>query len=129
MNELLTLNFWFNMRPGVIGVGAFRAILVFVVILAALTLVSYFLKKQKQFGFYKRILSRLNNLCLANTIIGLFLTFFVYEQLPFLAMRIWLLLWLLGILVWLGFITNTMLKIPKLKKSQAKEQNYQKYIP
>ena len=129
MNELLTLNFWFNMRPGAIGVGAFRAILVFVVILAALTLAFYFLKKQNQFGFYKRIFNGLNNLCLANTIIGLFLLFFVYEQLPFLSMRIWLLLWLLGILVWLGFIINSMLKIPKLKKNQAKEENYQKYIP
>jgi len=117
------------MRPGALGAGAFRAIFVFVVVLAALTLAFYFLKKQNQFGFYKKIFDRLNNLCLANTIIGLFLLFFIYEQLPFLSMRIWLLLWFLGILVWLGFIINSMLKIPNLKKSQTKEENYQKYIP
>ena len=117
------------MRPGALSVGVFRAILVFVIILAVLTLFFYFLKKQKKFGFYKRILSRLNNLCLANVIIGTFIIFFVYEQLPFLSMRIWFLLWLLGILVWLGFIVNSMLKIPKLKKNQAEEENYQKYIP
>ena len=129
MGELMSLNFWINMRPGAMNMGAFQVILVFVVILAALTLAFYFLKKQNQFGFYKKIFNRLNNLCLANTIIGLFLLFFIYEQLPFLAMRIWLLLWTLGILVWLGFIINTMLKIPKLKEDKAKEQGYQKYIP
>ena len=117
------------MRPGALETGAFRAMLVFIVVLAALTFAFYFFKKQKQFGFYKKIFDRLNNLCLANTIIGLFLIFFIFEQLPFLAMRIWLLVWVIGILVWLGFVVNAMLKIPKIKQDKAKEQDYQKYIP
>ncbi|MCK5060959.1 hypothetical protein KAR28_00245 [Candidatus Parcubacteria bacterium] len=125
----MSLKFWINMRPGALETGAFRAMLVFIVVLAALTFAFYFFKKQKQFGFYKKIFDRLNNLCLANTIIGLFLIFFIFEQLPFLAMRIWLLVWVIGILAWLGFIINAMLKIPKIKQDKAKEQDYQKYIP
>jgi hypothetical protein len=44
-------------------------------------------------------------------------------------MRIWLLLWLIGMGVWLGFILRHLSDIPKIKQEQERQAEYQKYVP
>ena len=62
-------------------------------------------------------------------IIGLFLTFFNYEMVPFLSARFWFLLWGIGILVWLFFIYKMIIKIPQKKALLEKEREFKKYVP
>ncbi len=129
MSTLLSLQYWVNMRPGSLSGLAMQAFLIFVIALVALGFVTFLLKKKKSAGLYKKVWQRLNSFSIGNTVIGIIIMFFTYEQLPFLSMRLWLLLWLVGMAVWLGFIVKSLLQVPILKEQLAKEQEYQKYIP
>jgi amino acid transporter len=129
MNTLLSPSFWFKLRPGLLSPFVFRSLIVFLVILIAGLIVFNLLKKQKTAGLYRKIWLKLGNFCLANLIIGLFLLFFAFEQLPFLAMRIWFLLWALGMIVWFLYIVKVMSKIPDIKKEKQEKEEFQKYIP
>ena len=61
--------------------------------------------------------------------IGLLLTFFNYEMVPFLSARFWLLLWAAGMVVWLAFIIGLVVKIPQRKVLLEKEKEFKKYVP
>lgn len=71
----------------------------------------------------------MNTFFFSNFIIGLFMLFFSYEMIPFLSTRVLYLLWLVMMLVWLGFILRDLAKIPKLIEEKKKEHEYKKYIP
>ena len=129
MSTLFSLSFWFKLRPGVLSTNVFYGIIVFLAILLAGILVFNALKKSKTAGLYRKIWIKLGNFCLGNLVIGLFLLFFAFEQLPFLAMRIWLLLWFIGMVVWMLFIIKVMSKIPDIKKEHEEKKEYEKYIP
>ena len=128
MGNLLKLSFWFNMTPGNLTQGALRLI---VVSLIGLLIGAVFFKilKNRKRNLYNKIWSKLHLFSLSNLIIGLFLLFFSYELLPFLSMRLWLLLWGLGMIVWLAFIFKIFNEIPKIKEKMAKEDEYKKYLP
>jgi hypothetical protein len=128
MDKLLTISYWVIIRPGQIEPFLFQGLVIFIAILVLITLISYLLKKRKS-GLYFKIWAKLNTFSLSNFIIGLFLLFFIREQLPFLAMRLWLLVWILSMLVWLGFIVKQLIKIPEIKKKAKEEKEFQKYIP
>ncbi|MEA3449662.1 MAG: hypothetical protein U9Q85_01650 [Patescibacteria group bacterium] len=129
MNILLSPSFWFELRPGVLSPFVFRSLIVFLSLLLAGILVFNLLKKQKSAGLYRKIWVSLGTFCLGNLIIGLFLLFFAFEQLPFLAMRAWFLLWFVGMFVWMLFIIKKMSKIPDIKQEKAEKEEFQKYIP
>lgn len=129
MNILLSPSFWFELRPGVLSPFVFRSLIVFLSLLLAGILVFNLLKKQKSAGLYRKIWVNLGTFCLGNLIIGLFLLFFAFEQLPFLAMRVWFLLWFVGMFVWILFIIKKMSKIPDIKQEKAEKEEFQKYIP
>jgi steroid 5-alpha reductase family enzyme len=44
-------------------------------------------------------------------------------------MRIWFLLWALGMIVWFLYIVKVMSKIPDIKKEKQEKEEFQKYIP
>jgi Na+/glutamate symporter len=129
MNTLLSLSFWLKLRPGLLSPFVFRGLIVFLTALLAGIIIFHLLKQQKTAGLYRKIWVSLGNFCLGNFIIGLFLLFFAFEQLPFLAMRLWFLLWIIGMILWLLFIIKQMSKIPDIKKEKAEKDEFQKYIP
>ncbi|MCK5510685.1 hypothetical protein KAI65_04060, partial [Candidatus Parcubacteria bacterium] len=108
--------------------GALRLIVVFLISLLIGAVFFKILKNRKR-NLYNKIWSKLHLFSLSNLIIGLFLLFFSYELLPFLSMRLWLLLWGLGMIVWLAFIFKIFNEIPKIKEKMAKEDEYKKYLP
>ena len=128
MGNLLKLSFWLNMTPGNLTQGALRLI---VVSLIGLLIGAVFFKilKNRKRNLYNKIWSKLHLFSLSNLIVGLFLLFFSYELLPFLSMRLWLLLWGLGMIVWLALIFKIFNEIPKIKEKMAKEDEYKKYLP
>lgn len=128
MKNLLTVGYWINMRPETLSPLGFKLLGMFLGGLAVFAFISYLLKTRKR-GLYFKIWRNLQTLCLTNLFIGLMLLFFSYESLPFLAMRLWFLLWGLGILAWLGFILKVLMTIPKEKKKMSKEKEFKKYIP
>jgi hypothetical protein len=128
MSTFLNLHFWFNVKPGLMAPGPFRLVAISVLILAILSLVSYFVKRRNK-GLYTKLWERLNTFFFSNLIIGTLLAFFSYEMVPLLSSRFWWPLWALSILVWLYFIVRHLLKLPDLRKQIDAEREYRKYLP
>ena len=129
MKNFFSLHFWTNMRPGSLTAFSQSVFLLFILILAILLFASWIIKKQKRKSLFNRIWRKLSSFSLTNIIISIFLLFFTYENLPFLSMRLWFLLWGLGMLVWLFFIFKEILNLPNIKKEMTKEEEFKKYIP
>jgi hypothetical protein len=129
MGNFLNLDFWFSLRPGAFINLSLKIVLGFIILLIILTIASGVVKKRWAKSLYSSFWSSLNSFFWANTIIGLFLTFFNYEMVPFLSARFWFLLWAISMLVWLYFICRVIIKIPQKKIQLEKEREYKKYIP
>ena len=128
MKNLLALKYWINMRPETFSPLGFKFLGVFLGGLAVFAFISYLLKTRKR-GLYFKVWRSLQTFCLSHLFIGLMLLFFAYESLPFLSMRLWFLLWGIGMLAWLGFILKVVMIIPKEKEKMSKEKEFKKYIP
>lgn len=127
MNNLLTLNYWFNLRPEAWLPPAQKVFIGLIIALAVAALIILITKKRT--GIYRGFLKRLYAFCLTNVIIGLLFIFFNYEAVPFFSARFWLGLWALIMIVWLVFILKDLKKIPAKKKQQEQEKELKKYIP
>src|SRR3989338_961283 len=104
MNQLLQWSFWFDARPLPFNsnflwiiVGVFAGAIIFAII-------SSRLRKQKTGPLHWQIWSKLLHLSLSFGLVGLLLVFFKEERIIYLGMRVWLILWVLICLVWLGFV-------------------------
>ncbi|MDD5031557.1 MAG: hypothetical protein PHR36_00750 [Patescibacteria group bacterium] len=128
MGNLLSLKFWFNLRPDALLPVYQKIFIFFVLALIVFFLFCRFFAKRKR-GLYTSFWRRLESFSLANTFIGLILLFFNYEFVPFLSARFWFLLWAIFMLTWLVFIAKSLLKIPENKKKLEEEREYKKYIP
>lgn len=129
MGNFLTLNFWFSSRPGVFISTSLKIILGFIFLLIILTVVTSIGKRKWVGSLYANFWNSLYYFFLTNAIIGLLLTFFNYEMVPFLSARFWLLLWGVSLLIWLVFIGRVVIKIPQKKAQLEKEKEFKKYIP
>lgn len=129
MENLLTLKFWFNPRPGLLIPLFARGFVGAILALAALAFVFRLLQARDKKGIYAKIWQSLFKLCLTNAVIGLILLFFIRELIPVLSSRFWLLLWAAETVVWLVFIARAALKIPERKQKLEQEKEYKKYIP
>lgn len=127
MGLLLSPKFWFNWRPSEMGPGTFKIFVGFLLVLVITMVLFAILKKQK--SVYGVIWRKLNLFSLSNLLIGAVLMFFSYELLPVLSARIWLLVWAIGMIAWLVFISRNMIKIPKLRARKKEEAEFNKYIP
>lgn len=129
MVNFLTWNFWFSSRPGAFIDFSLKVILGFTFLLIIFSIVSRVIKKRWFKSLYSSFWSGLYAFFLTNAIIGLLLTFFNYEMVPFLSARFWFLLWTISMLVWLFFIYRIAVKIPIKRAQLEKEQEFKKYIP
>jgi len=128
MGNLLSLKFWFNLRPGALLPIYQKTFVIFVLALIIFFLFCRLLTGRKR-GLYTSFWRRLQSFSLANAFIGLILLFFSYELIPFLSSRFWLLLWAALMLSWLVFVAKSLLAIPEKKKKLEEEKEYKKYIP
>jgi hypothetical protein len=129
MGNFLTLNFWFSARPGAFSGLSLKIVLGFIVLLVILSIVSGIIKKRWSKGLYSAFWSSLNTFFITNAALGLLLTFFNYEMVPFLSARFWFLLWAISMLAWLFFIVKIIIKIPAKRVQLEKEKEFKKYIP
>lgn len=129
MGNFLTLNFWFSLRPGVFVGLSLKIILGFIFLLIVLAFASGIGKKRWVKSLYAGLWRGLYYFFLTNATIGLILTFFNYEMVPFLSARFWFLLWVASMVIWLVFIYRAIIKIPQKKARLEKEKEFKKYIP
>lgn len=129
MGNFLTWNFWLSARPGAFSGFSLKIILGLIFLLIILSIASGVIKKRWSNSLYSSFWSGLYTFFLTNAIIGLLLTFFNYEMVPFLSSRFWFLLWSVSMLVWLFFIYRVVIKIPGKRAQLEKEKEFKKYIP
>ena len=127
--NLLSLHFWFNLRPGSLTPFFAQSLNVFLFILLVATFVFKFLEKKNKKSLYLFLYINLFYFSISNLVIGGLIKFFNYELVPFFSSRFWFLLWALEIIIWLVFIIKSFKKIPEKRKKQEKEQEFKKYIP
>lgn len=128
MGNIFSLSFWFNTRPGLLMPIYSNIFIGFIIFLLIAFIVFSILQKKKK-GAFTSFLRRLSSFSIINAIIGLILLFFVYELIPFLSARFWLLFWGIGMIVWLVTIFKKLRTVPVRKKQLEDEKEFKKYIP
>lgn len=126
MENLLTINYWLNLRPDLFTALAWKLFIGLIILLAVLAILITIIKKR---GVYRGVFKRLYGFCLGNTVIGLVLLFVNYEMVPFFSARFWLIIWVAVMIAWLIFIIKACLAIPRQKKELEKVKELNKYLP
>ncbi len=103
MGNLLSLKFWFDLRPGSLLPGSQRIFVGVLFVLVVCFLAFWFLKTKKK-GLYIPFFNKLHLFSAVNAFVGLIIWFLNYELIPFLSARFWFLLWGISMIVWLIFI-------------------------
>ncbi|OIO06948.1 hypothetical protein CO115_02070 [Candidatus Falkowbacteria bacterium CG_4_9_14_3_um_filter_36_9] len=129
MSNLLSLKFWFNLRPVSLLPIYKNTLIVFVILIFIAYLLVLIINKRNKKNLYSRFWKNLNAFCLANAIISLILLFFNHERISFFSARFWFLVWGIEMIIWLVFIIKKLKEIPKLREQLVKEKEYNKYIP
>ena len=127
MSTLLSLPFWFNLRPGSLGSLPRNIFIGFILFLIAAAIFLFITKRKK--GAYRQAFSNLYDFCVSNAVIGLFLLFFNYEIVPFFSAHFWFLLWFIVMIWWLIIIFKKLRKISVRKQQQVEVDEIKKYLP
>jgi hypothetical protein len=127
MNNLLSIKYWFAVRPSMLLPIYSKIFIGLIIIFVILIFVSGLLQKKKT--IYSKIWDRINTFSITNTFVGLIILFFNSEMIPFLSSRFWFVLWGATMAVWLFFVIKDFKKIPGIREQRAKDHEYKKYIP
>ncbi|MDD4332633.1 MAG: hypothetical protein PHT51_00800 [Patescibacteria group bacterium] len=128
MRNLLTLKYWFTLRPEAFLPVYLKAFIALIILFAVLFVVFWLLGKKKK-ALYANIFRRLSSFFASNFFIGLVILFFSYEMVVFLSARFWIMFWGIEMLVWLIAIIRKLKEIPERKKQLEKDKEFKKYIP
>lgn len=129
MQNLLSLNFWFKLRPGLMLPIWQKVFIAFLVVLAIAAVGLFLAKKKNKNKLYSRFLDGFYSFSLTNLAIGMIFWFFNYEMVPFLSARFWFLFWGAEMAVWAFFMIKALVAVPKIKEQMEKEKEFKKYIP
>lgn len=119
------------MRPSAIGEKTVLVVAIcFFLLLAGVVIFRVLIKIKKQNPPLVKIFKKFQKMLSTMALIGFMLLFLGYEQIYLLGAHFWFLVWLLGFLVWLGFIIYHMVaKLPKEKSELEQKKKFEKYLP
>lgn len=127
MNELLTPSYWFTLSPpnmdGMTGIVVGAVFIALFLAGVALKMLSNRKGKHVQMERVGRMLSTMGFL-------GIVLAFLSYENIRLLGARFWYLVWILGLLIWIGCIVWKMKKEkPAAHDRDVARETIEKYLP
>lgn len=109
---------------------AFLGYIFLLVIIAGIILTIIFNRKNKKMPIYSVIVGHINNLSLWLGITGIILVLSRFEGIYILSNRLLLLLVILGMLFWIGWIIYyAVAKLPKMRSEYIKNKEKSKYLP
>jgi hypothetical protein len=128
---LLSARFWFTPQPGpLLSVVARFLLIIFAVCLILATgffIWSYF-KRGDHITF--KLLKKFQNFFTTLGIVGFAILFFFWQQIPYLSSRFWLIVWLLILLIWAGYIGRfAFFEAPKKRTELQEKAKFEKYLP
>ncbi|HSR89465.1 MAG TPA: hypothetical protein VLK22_03695 [Candidatus Udaeobacter sp.] len=129
ISNLFHLDYWLAQPFTARGLTLWILVGGFLVLVMA-GLVFKILSQYQQQKAQKSLLSRLGSFGITMGFLGLVWMFFRQERAVILAWRFWILLWLIGGIVWLYRLLYYALKrIPEIKAEEIKRANLEKYLP
>lgn len=131
--KLSELHFWFQIRPLPMSKGFALAFLIFfaLMIAAKVGIRMHVAKAKRELTKAdKKLYDLIQSLLLTMGSLGILWTFFAYEGIPILSARFWLVLWIIGLIIWIYFIVRYyVLEYTDFKIKLAEKERLQKYLP
>lgn len=131
--KLTKLSFWFAMRPAPMSKEfTIAAALFFGLFIVAKIILRVIMEKRKKLmtAADKKLSNMIQSFCLTMGSLGLLWTFFAFEGLPILASRYWVLVWLLGVIIWAYFIVRYYaMEYTDLRTRIAERARIERYLP
>lgn len=124
---LLSLSFWFNLRPGSFPSSVRYAFLAFIGLLIITAIACFIIKQRK--GPNRFIARKVYNFSLTNALIGFALLFFNYEIVPFFSAHFWYLIWLIVMIWWKIYIIKRFREVNKKRQDNNQADDLKKYLP
>lgn len=110
-------------------IGTSLLVLFSLMAVAGLVIKVYAIKSNLE-KYKKRAVHKIGSLFLTMGVVGLLLYFFTYERLPVLSMRIWLIVWLGMIGLWIWSIYKFIkLEIPRVEALRQEREKLEKWLP
>ena len=107
-----------------------RIVLLIIFIAAIITALKATKKIKTSPGIYKPLWQKLQVWGWSTGLFGLLLIFFREVRAIYLGSRIWLLIWLIAVVIWLGFIIYYWkIKIPLKEQKQNTQAEFDKRLP
>lgn len=126
---LLSLAWWFDRVPKQDPTALKMYFIVFLALVIIGAVVRMLSKRRLKDRFALEIASRTATLLVIMGILGLGYWFLAFERIPFLSSRFWLLVWLIGALIWLWSILKFAYKtVPKERDRLNKRKDQKKYF-
>lgn len=103
ITKLSSIPYWLNPGPGDLSVPYLYFFLIFFGFILALKILLRLIGRQYIVGFHRsqqRIVYRVETLLLTMGLLGLLWSFFRFELVPYFSARYWLIVWLLGFVIW-----------------------------
>ncbi len=127
MSNLLAFGYWFQLQPEPLMNFSWNLLIGINIVLFILAVAFAVLKMRS--GIWRGLYKRLYSFCLTAAIIGLFILFSNYEQIPFFMARFWIAIWVLIMAIWLFFILRDLRSIPQKIQELAEQKEKAKYLP
>jgi len=132
IRPLLTIDYWMTLQPpaGVTD-SAGRAVFAGFVILFGLGIVIRIVNARRTND--KAVSDAIRHvawMCVVMGLLGAMFYFFSFQQVPFFGAPFWYLLWLLGVLAWIGWIVYFVKTlVPNRRDAVREKQAQDKYLP
>ena len=129
MQNLISLAFWFNSRPELIGSNGEKTLVAIATILLIIALIIFVKAYSSAWSVYRPTLQRIIPFSITNAIISLYFLFLNDQIIPVLRARYWYVIWALIALAWIYGIIRNALKRARRKESLTQEAEKKKYLP
>lgn len=132
MYPLFSLSYWTSLLPPPtfdplfinLTVGLFGCL-----ILAGIVLL-YLAKRFKRSAFWGKAAPKIASMTIWMGVLGFIHLWIAYEQTYLWGARFWLLVWGLGLLAWIGYLVNYILRVlPKTEEEYEEKMRIKKYLP
>lgn len=121
---------FFHLQPAISLTTVYFLLEVFGVLFLLAILIKIIQITSKQDSFFKNLLQKYFVMLSTMSVIGFILVWFRYERAYFLSARFWLLVWFIGLVIWLYFILKYQIKtIPQARQQLQKTKEFNKYLP
>ena len=126
--KLLDTDYLFETYPPTNGLYLYLVIIFAVFIFGAIA--TWWINRKNKSLVYRRLLNSLFNLLLTIGILGLFLIFFRWQEIPYLGNRIAFIILFFVTVIWGGYVGWYRLVIlPKEIKIKSEKDRFEKYLP